>query len=56
MNAVAPKRIADFTANERLVIRERHYGHEEASYALLARIFETTPQAIRSICAKGKSA
>lgn len=44
------RRTREFTAEERAVIRERHYGWELASCSDLAAIFNTTPQAIAAIC------
>lgn len=41
--------LASFTADECAVIRERHTGWEQASFALLAAIFDTHVNTIRSI-------
>lgn len=38
-----------FTPDEIAVICKRHFGWERATAALLARVFETTPQHITSI-------
>ena len=38
------------TPNTRRTIVERHKGWESASPALLARVFDTTPQQITAIC------
>jgi len=40
---------SSFTANERDVISERRHGWEQASCALLAKVFDTSPQVIASI-------
>jgi hypothetical protein len=39
-----------FTPDEMAVIHERRHGWEKASCALLAKIFNTTPQEIAAIC------
>lgn len=46
------RRIEHFSDNEKDVIRIRHFGSEEAPFALLARIILTTPQTIQAICRK----
>lgn len=46
----------DFTEDEIRVIKDRHFGWEKASYVLLARVFNTTPQRISRICWKPKEA
>jgi len=43
------RRIHDFSADERAVIRERYHGWEKANTATLADIFRTTTNTIRSI-------
>lgn len=43
--------LASFTPDERAVIRERHFGWEQAPFALLARVFDTHANTIRTICA-----
>lgn len=42
--------LTSFTDNERDVIRERHTGWEKASFALLAAVFDTHANTIRTIC------
>ncbi len=42
--------LADFTIGDRMVISERHWGWERATYAQLALIFNTHPNTIRAIC------
>lgn len=51
---MAKKTPREFRDNEISVIRARRFGYEQASYALLARVFDTTPQHISRICCKPK--
>lgn len=46
--------IADLTADERRVIRARHFGWECASLGLLALVFRVPVQAITAVLATGK--
>lgn len=41
-----------FTEDEIKVIRKRRFGWEGATFELLARVFNTTPQHIGVICRK----
>lgn len=41
---------ARFTADDRRVIAERHFGWEKAPYALLAKVFSVHPNTIAAIC------
>lgn len=46
--------LGGLTDNDKAVIRERHFGWEKASFALLAAVFVVHPNTIAAIC-RGRS-